>query len=245
MHIQSQAVSPQAVSRSKQTANPEGHVAQQAQSSAAEAAVDSGGKISGDQLALTLPRPAELPALELSELADLSVGQAVGREQRLKIFFGSSERAEHLAWARQQLALDTEPAPAPEQRQANFERFAERFFPALSDDPFDLTYPGPQPGMRTYDTLRTYALTDYGAAMLQKVLREAGEQDFAIKIIEDSAPQGWDDFVIFPPDFPGDNPQFKISGCWDRTLPCCPAILDWGHRHRPRRFCPGGWQPWA
>lgn len=156
----------------------------------------------------------ELPALDPATLSPAKAEvETAAKTRRLEIYYGTSDRAQIRQLALQQLNLSGPPLSL-EQKKANFARFAQAFFPqpAADDDPFDLHYSGPQPDTRTYQTLQAYALTDYGAAMIQKGLAEAESGSFQVKIIEDASPQGWNDFMVFPPNFPPEQAHFKISG---------------------------------
>ncbi|PIQ25002.1 hypothetical protein COW36_16245 [bacterium (Candidatus Blackallbacteria) CG17_big_fil_post_rev_8_21_14_2_50_48_46] len=176
------------------------------------AKTESARAIPADQLSLqraTGPVP-ESPARLNHPLQNSS--PAV--ERRLQRYYGSADPAKIQAQARKMLGIEGVLLPAPHQRQANFLEFASRHFPPRpsKEDPFELPQHGPQPGMPVYALWQTYAQTDYGALMIEKVLKEAGEKPFVVRATTEGPPQGWHDFILVPENFPRNANQFRYGG---------------------------------
>lgn len=147
------------------------------------------------------------------DAARLSPPQAA-EAARWAAHVGSSDPAARVAWARRTLGLEGKALPDPAQREANFQRFAERFFPKrpADSDEFDANTYGPEPGTPLHALFERYARTDYGAAMILKVLHEAGDRPFQIKAVHGISPKAWDDHMFFPPDFPKPGATFRFGG---------------------------------
>ncbi|MBF2052693.1 MAG: hypothetical protein IGS03_04415 [Candidatus Sericytochromatia bacterium] len=177
-------------------------------SPAAEATVPA--SLPPDQTRLqTLPRGTAMQTLSLAPAFSAAA------LQRLQVYYGTADLNAMQAQARQILGIDqTESLPDPASRLHNFERFGARHFPQRppDSDESDLNTYGPEPGMPVYDLLKAYALTDYGALMIQRVLAQPNEPPFVIKAVPDTAPKAWNNIIILPPDFPRSDARFAIGG---------------------------------
>lgn len=192
------------------TSNSPIHLSAFSNQSTAHSAIEPTGPgqdLHPEQLTLSpLSQKPGVPARDVTLLSEKAV--------RLKIYYGTSDPLAIQAQARQKLGVEVAQLPAPEERTANFETFVERHFPKAPDveDPFDDNYYGPVQGSPLFDIWEKYAHTDYGALMIQKVLDEAGDSPFAVKVIDDVPPQAWDNFISFPSSFPPQDAHFRWGG---------------------------------
>ncbi len=123
------------------------------------------------------------------------------RSARLKIYYGTDNMAQIQVQAKKALGIDNPgKLPNSKTRKENFKKLVKQNFAVFDIEKHFHTpqHEGPAAGSDAYKWLEKYALTDYGALMIARILKNP---KFKIRAMEGQA-QANTLYISLPPQFP-------------------------------------------